>query len=113
MGTVAVAVTMISLEVADYCEEKQQLQEDANILYGTQTEFDLQQCIEGGKEDSRRLFNQPKNSSVKAVRNVFTSKADFSADRWAAIKEANIQALQTTGKAASSVWDAAISWVTE
>ncbi len=111
VGTVAVALTMTSLEVSDYCEEKQVLQEDDNILYGTQIEFDLEECIEEGKEESKVILSQLKNSSVKAVSSAFNSTVQYSAENWAAIKKACLQALQSKGEAAADLWDTAKSWL--
>ncbi len=109
IGAVAVAVTMTSLEMADYCEEKEPLQEDENVLNGTAIEFDLDQCLEEAKKESKEILNDLKDSSVAAVSKAFNSTVEFSADKWAAIKEAGIQALQSTG----NIWDTTRSQILE
>jgi hypothetical protein len=111
IGTVAVIVTMASLEVADYCEEKEDLQEDANILYGTLDKFDLAQCIEEGKKDSQSLLTQAMIASGSAVSNALESTARYSAEKWASIKKASLQALGSTGEYAAGFWDATKSLV--
>jgi hypothetical protein len=82
VGTVAVAATTASLEVADYCEEKASLQEDENILYGTEASFGLEQCIEEGKEDSKVIMAELKSSSIEAVSNAFNAASEYSSQFW-------------------------------
>jgi len=113
VGTVAVAVAMASLEVDDYCEEKKELQDDANILYVTDVEFDIEQCIEEGKEDSKAILQELKESSVTAVSNAFDETMKYGGEKWAAIREACVDAFQTTGEAAGELWDGTMSWLME
>lgn len=110
IGTIAVVVTMTALEVEDYCEEKQELQEDENLLNGTQVEFDYKQCYEAGIEDTKFIYNELKNSSVKALSTAFNSTAQYSSTKWNAIKEAGMEAMQSSGTAASNLWDSTKSW---
>ena len=113
VGTVAVAVTMTALEAEDYCEEKRELQEDANILYGTKTKFDYEQCYEDGKKDITDWLSQVKDSTVETVSNTWRYAAHYSAEKWTATKETFLQALKSTGEASVGLWDEARSWVME
>jgi hypothetical protein len=58
IGTVAVIGTLTYLEISQYCDEKRMLNEDANVLFDTQEEFDLQACLEQGKQDSASFANE-------------------------------------------------------
>lgn len=58
IGTVAVIGTLTYLEISQYCDEKRLLNEEANILFDTQTEFDMQACLEQGKQDSAHFANE-------------------------------------------------------
>jgi len=71
LGTVAVAITVASLEIADYCENKKELQEDYNILYGTNRAFDLNQCLDAGK----------KNSTTAILSNAMNAPAEYSSEK--------------------------------
>lgn len=82
VGTVAVAATMTGLEIADYCEEKQSLHEDESILYGTEAAFDLEHCLEEGKDDSKAIMAELKSSSVEAVSNAFNAASEYSSEIW-------------------------------
>lgn len=113
IGTVAVITTMTYLEVSDYCEEKQDLQEDANILYGTKVEFDFDQCVEEGKEDSKRIMSEAKQYSIETASTAFDSTVRYSAEKWAVIKDATMQTLQSTGEGASELWDSTKSWLVD
>ena len=111
VGTVGVAVTMASFEVAKYCEEKEELQDDANILYGTNVAFDFDQCLEEGKEDSKQMLEDLKNSSVEAIADAFDESAKYSAETWAAIRAASVEAFQAAGAAVGELWDATRAWL--
>ena len=57
IGTVAVIGTLTYLEVSQYCDDKRLLNEDANVLFDTQNDFDMQACLEQGKQDSAQFAN--------------------------------------------------------
>jgi len=85
LGTVAVALTLTSLELADYCEEKQALQDDENLLYGRSIEFDFEQCFVEAEEESKAILMELKNSSFSAVAEVFSGTLNASgvaAEAW-------------------------------
>ena len=113
IGTVAVAATMISFEVYDYCEEKKEMQEEENVLFGTNIDLDFNKCIEKGKEDSKSILSELKTSSVKAVSSAFSTTAQYSVEKWDAVRDASVEALQSTGAAAAGLWGSAKSWLKE
>ena len=80
VGTVAVAATVVGLEVADYCEEKQALNETEAILYGTDEGFDMEQCFDEGREELTSLLTDARDASIEAVLNTFTTRPDDRAD---------------------------------
>lgn len=81
IGTVAVIGTLTYLEISQYCDDKQVLNEDANILFDTQEEFDLQACLEQGKQDSANFANEAwnnvKDSSSDMLNRLEKSSDDF------------------------------------
>lgn len=113
IGMVAVVVTMTTLEVADYCDEKRILREEADILYGTDTGFDLERCIEEGGEDTKAILAELKDSSTEAVSDAMNSATRYGGEKWAAIKTAGVEALDSMGEASGELWDAARMWVVE
>ena len=113
IGTVAVVTAMTYLEISDYCDQKQDLQEDANILYGTEVEFNFDQCIEEGKKESKRILSEVKEYSIETASSTFDNTVRYSAEKWAAIKEATMQALQSTGDSASGLWESTRSWLVD
>ena len=113
IGTVAVVTAMTYLEISDYCDEKQDLQEDANVLYGTNVAFNFDQCIEEGKEESKRILSEVKEYSVETASSAFDNTVRYSAEKWAAIKEATMQALQSTGDGTSGLWESTKSWLVD
>ena len=113
VGTIGVAVAVTALEAMDYCEEKHELQEDADILNGTHTTFDYQACYEEGKKDLSAVLSQVKDSTVAAVSDAWKSTAHYSTEKWASIKESCSEALESTGDASSRMWDAVVAWVAE
>lgn len=71
IGTVAVTATMAGMEVNDYCEEKRALREEANLLYGTDAEFDWGRCYEEGKADATVMLADLKDSAFRKVSGLF------------------------------------------
>ncbi|HKJ76118.1 MAG TPA: hypothetical protein VKA64_02855 [Gammaproteobacteria bacterium] len=70
IGTVAVAITMTTMEVNDYCDEKRELQKEANILYGEDVAFDWEQCYEEGKEDAKMILADAKGTAARRIYSV-------------------------------------------
>ncbi|MEH6823724.1 MAG: hypothetical protein V7629_07455 [Motiliproteus sp.] len=113
IGTVAVVMTVTSLEVADYCEAKRVLQEDENLLYATAVEFDLEQCFEEGKEESKAILTELKNSSISAVSDAFSGTSEYSEEVWSAIRQAGLHGLYSGSAAVEAWWDDARRWLAE
>jgi hypothetical protein len=78
IGTVAVIGTLTYLEISQYCDEKRLVNEDANILFDTQDEFDMQACLEQGKQDSAHFANEAWESVKESGNEVLTSMEESS-----------------------------------
>lgn len=109
IGTVAVAATMVGLEVEDYCEEKEDLNIESNILYGTSDEFDFKQCIASGLDDSKTIMQDVKASASIAVAEAFSATKDFSSEKWEEIKAASGEATQAAKERLGGAWASARS----
>jgi len=81
IGTVAVIGTLTYLEISQYCDEKRVLNEDANILFDTENVFDMQACLEQGKQDSASFANEAWNS-VKDSGNDMLKRIEKSSDEF-------------------------------
>lgn len=113
IGTVAVAVAMTSMEIADYCSEKKDLQEEANILHGTNEKFDTEQCVEESKDDAEALLTEAKAAVTSSVSDAFESTAHYSRELWASAKSATAHAYDSTSFALGKMWDRTQSWLTD
>jgi len=113
IGTVAVIVTVASIEVADYCEEKKSLQEDYNILYETTGEFDFDQCLKEGKEESKIVLDEIKNSTISSANAAIDSTVEYSNEQWLAIKEASANAYKSSEIATNELWFSLKEWMTQ
>jgi len=91
IGTVAVIGTLTYLEISQYCEDKQMLNEEANILFGTNKQFDMNACLEQGKQDS----------------------AQFANDAWQNIKETSFQVLDSIDQTSDELLDPSRKATTE
>jgi len=98
IGTVAVAITMTGFEIHDYCEDQASLQIDNNILYGTTDEFNLDACLEQGKEESKRILTEVKQSASESVNNAIDSAAQYSNEQWLVLAESNADAVESTSQ---------------
>jgi hypothetical protein len=113
IGTVAVVVTVASIEVADYCEDKKSLQEDSNILYGTNHEFDFDHCLEEAKEESKIILDEIKLSMIESVNTAMDTTIEYSNEQWLAIKEASAQAFKSSEIATNELWFSLKEWMTQ
>jgi uncharacterized membrane protein YdfJ with MMPL/SSD domain len=76
-GTVVVAAAMTAVGISDYCNEKKELQEEANILYGTAIKFDLDQCLEESAEDAKAIIDEATDTVATKVSDAFDFTADY------------------------------------
>lgn len=58
LGTAAVVLTTIGLEVEDYCDYLDDLEQERAILNEENAEFDMQACANAAKEDMNDLAEQ-------------------------------------------------------
>ncbi len=111
IGTIAVAVTMASFEVYDYCEDKKGLQEDANILFETTDEFDFEQCLKEGKNDSKQILADVKDIASDNVLAAMNSTAEYSSEKWLLLKESTDQTFRVTNDATNELWSSTKEWL--
>ena len=112
-GTVAVACAMNAVEISSYCEQKAELQVEANILYGTDIEFDFEQCIQECTDDAKAILTEATDTVATKVSDVFDSIVHYSNEVWSDIKAAAIHAFDYTDTKFTSLWNSATSWFTE
>ena len=99
IGTVAVIGTLTYLEVTQYCDEKQALNEDANILFDEQESFDMQACLEQGKQDSALIVNEAWQSVKSSGSEVFDS-----------IEKSSDELLDPSRKATAELFESMDKW---
>jgi hypothetical protein len=58
IGTAGVVTAVVSFEAINYCEERKELQEDENILNGSNQTFSIDQCFEEAKSDFKRIAQE-------------------------------------------------------
>lgn len=111
IGTIAVATAVTAMEVSDYCDDKKELQEDGNILNGTNVEFDMEMCLDEGKEDAKAILDDVKATSTQTVKNAMENTADYSADKWNAIKQASSDAATSASDYTAELWESTKCWL--
>ena len=111
VGTVAVAVAMTSIEISDYCEQKEDLQKDANLLYGTNVAFDLETCIEESQDDAKAILSEAANTVTQTAGDAFDKTGEYSREAWTNVKRTTGDALDSTSKALSDLWESTKSWL--
>jgi hypothetical protein len=103
VGTVAVAIVMTGLELENYCDEKASLQDDDNLLYGTEIQFDYEQCLEESQEDANVILAEAKDTVTSSVSDAFEKTSEFSKETWADIQTAWDQGVHSTHDKAREV----------
>ena len=93
MGTFAVAGVMTSMEISDYCEQKRTLQDDANLLYGTDVAFDFERCLYESADDAKAIIDEATDTVTTKISNAFASTVNYGSRVWANIKAATNNAI--------------------
>ncbi|MFT5760438.1 MAG: hypothetical protein ACI9LM_005224 [Alteromonadaceae bacterium] len=99
IGTVAVIGTLTYLEISQYCEDKQVLNEDANILFDTDKEFNMNACLEQGKKDSAQFANE-----------AWLSIKETSSDVLDSIEKTSDEMLDPSRKATTELFESIDEW---
>ncbi len=111
VGTAAVAVAMIGIEADDYCAEKKELQQDGDLLYGTETKFDADNCVDEARQALKAIAKEAIDAVPEVVSDAIGASAEYSAEAWAAAKEASTRAIQSGSEETSRRWESARSWL--
>ncbi|MDC9725938.1 MAG: hypothetical protein PSN44_08505 [Gammaproteobacteria bacterium] len=73
IGVVGAVVAVAGLEASYYCEDKRELQEDENLLFGTSESFDNDQCLEEAQHDSKQLITEAKEAASQSLNDAWDS----------------------------------------
>lgn len=111
IGTVAVAVTLAGFEVHDYCEDKETLHNDQNILYGSSEKFSTEECLIEAKDETKRIITEVKQSSKNVVVKAIDSTTTYSNKKWLALKESAAQAYGSSSESTNTLWESTLSWL--
>jgi hypothetical protein len=107
VGPVAVAMASVSIEAERYCDERQALQQQADLLHGTETAFDRERCFEEAKRDMQAILEELRRTGSKALSEALDASARFSEETWARIRVLTEQALESASEALNEFWEAA------
>jgi len=113
IGTAAVVVTVAGLEVVDYCEDKKELNEDENILFTMNNEFDYSACVNDAQNDSTEIIVSIKNEFPKVVDSAWESTKAISVDTWLAAKNTAENAWVSTSDDANEALETLVGWASE
>lgn len=101
VGTVGVAMTAVTFEVSSYCDSQKSLNDDYNLLYGANEEFNFKKCLVSGKEEYVELVNEVKESAKQSLSEAVETSVEFSKEKWANLKAQ----VTTTTEAGGEWWD--------
>lgn len=73
VGVVGAIVAVASLEASYYCEDKKELQEDENVLFGTNKLFDNDQCLAEAQQDSKEIVADAKEAVSQSLSDAWDS----------------------------------------
>lgn len=110
VGATGVVIAVTAVEIADYCEEKQELGEDAKILYGTDDEFNFLACADEAKGDVATIWDEARESTVRAVSTAIDSSAQYGTTHWESVKDASQQAYQSSSTLLLNTWVKMRGW---
>ena len=73
IGVVGAIVAVAGLEASYYCEDKKELQEDENLLFGTDKSFDNEQCLAEAQQDSKEMITEAKEAVSESFNEAWDS----------------------------------------
>jgi hypothetical protein len=82
LGTAAVTVIVIGLEVEDYCEDKKELLAEENILFGSDETFDYKKCLSDAEKESEKILTEVKDSVSNSVQESWESTSNYTQEQW-------------------------------
>ena len=104
IGTAAVVITVMSLEMLDYCDDKKELQDNENILFNKTNSFNYSECMKEAQKDSSAMILSAKQAFPKMVANSWDSTKNISGSAWEATKATSVQAWLSTKTIGSDTW---------
>jgi len=73
IGVIGAIVAVAGLEASYYCEDKKELQEDENVLFGTNELFDNDQCLAEAQQDSKEIVADAKEAVSQSLSDAWDS----------------------------------------
>lgn len=104
IGTVGVVFTLAGLEAYYYCEDKQELFNDENILFDINKKFDYEACLNEARKDSEKIVTLVKESLSKEVNNAWDRTKSFSQEQWQKVIEESNNVWQKTRGFSKDQW---------
>lgn len=105
LGAPAVALTLTGLELSDYCDEQQQLAEEADLLNGTRTEFDFQRCLEQAGEQTGAILAEAGRLAMARAEAAWQDSLEAGRAHWAEAMTGLEQAARAAREQADQLWD--------
>jgi len=76
VGAIGAVIAVATLEASYYCEDKQELHDDENLLFGTDKPFDNGQCLAEAKQDSEQLITDAKQAVSQSFNDAWDSLSE-------------------------------------
>jgi len=76
IGVIGAIVAVASLEASYYCEDKKELQEDENLLFGTDKSFNNEVCLAEAQQDSKAMIAEAKEAVSQSFNDAWDSLAE-------------------------------------
>lgn len=110
VGTVAVVGVTTFFLAEEYCDEKEELNEETNLLYGTNEAFNRKACLTAAEQDVKVVWDDVKEGATGAVKTAIDETSEYSSEKWAAVKEATAAALRKANESTGETWTDMKSW---
>lgn len=106
IGTAAVVVAIATFEIFDYCEDKEEIHNDENLLFKSDEKFDFNACLNEATDDSEKIIASIKNAVPEVVESTWEETKNISNNSWEATKSISIGTWNSTKSLSLEAWDA-------
>jgi len=111
VGTIAVIGTVATLEISDYCNEKEDFINEENILYGKDQKFDYGVCFQEAKLDLEASLEEVKHKVSQSSSDMLKGAKTYSDETWSDINNYIKQAYMSGNEYSFELGGALYDWI--
>ncbi len=108
-GAVMAVSAVTALAVIEYCEDKEEINNEGNLLFGTDNSFDYTACMTEAKKDSLVMVESVKEDAPNVVSSAWELTKGISNEAWSSVVNSSSGAWAETSTQSKKIWELLIN----